>query len=146
MAICSLVSWVNDKYLQSFFLLLSLRLKDTDTREEAVTVGVQGRWGSGAAPWPLPPPSSSSSSFLHSLVSSSLTSRGGPRVCPRSWLTSQAFCRAFSTADTHARRLERRQTRTSYDCCISSEACPDITVQLKFCYLYLVWLRHSALW
>lgn len=107
------------KCRQSFFLLLSLRLKDTDTREEAVNVGLQGRCGRAAAPWPPPP--SSSSSLLHSFVSSSLISSGGPRVCPRSWLTSQAFCWAFSTADTHARRLERKQTHTSYNYCISQE-------------------------
>lgn len=139
----SLVSWVNNKCLQSFFLLLSLRLKDTDTREEAVIVGVQGRWERGAAPWPPPP--SSSSSLLHSLVSSSLTSRGGPRVCPRSWLTSKAFCWAFSTADTHARRLQHRQTHTSYNCCIS--VCPGMNSAVEKCVsLYLIWLRQSALW
>lgn len=107
------------KCLQSFFLPLSLRLKDTDTREEAVNVGLQGRYGRGAAPWPPPP--SSSSSLLHSFVSSSLISRGDPRVCSRSWLTSQAFCWAFSTADTHARRLERKQTHASYNSCIRQE-------------------------
>lgn len=142
MTISSLVSWVNDKCLQSFFLLLSLRLKDTDTCEEAVIVGIHGRWGRGAACWLLP--ASCSSSFLHSLVSSSLTSRRGPRVWPRSWLTSPAFRWAFSTADTQARRLGCRQTSTRYNYCISSKwgkVSPDVTMLLR-CLFFFLYIPH----
>lgn len=125
------------KCLQSFFLPLSLRLKDTYTREEAVNVGLQGRYGRGAAPWPSPP--SSSSSLLHSFVSSSLISRGDPRVCSRSWLTSQAFCWAFSTADTHARHLERKQTHASYSSCIRQEK-----GSLFFCVMCVFFIPQST--
>lgn len=98
-------------YFYSFFLLLSLRLKDTDTREDTATVGRHVWWGRGATRWPLP---SSSCSFLHSLVSSSLTSWGGPSVCPSSSLISRAFWWAFSTAAAQARCLRFRHTSSTY--------------------------------
>lgn len=95
-----------------FFRLLSLRLKDTDTREDTATVGMRVWWGRGATRGLLP--ASSSSSFRHSLVSSSLTSRGGPSMCPSSWPMSLAFWWAFSTAAAQARCLWSRQTSLRY--------------------------------
>lgn len=95
-----------------FFLLLSLRLKDTDTREDTATVGTHVWRGRGVTRRLLP--ASSSSSFLHSLVSSSLTSRGGPSMWPSSWAISLAFWWAFSTAAAHARCLEFKHTSWKY--------------------------------
>lgn len=99
-------------HFHSFFLLPPLRLKDTDTREDTPTVGTHAWWGRGATGRLLS--ASSSSSILHSLVSSSLTRRGSPSMCPSNWAISRAFWWALSTAAAQARFLKFRHTSSTY--------------------------------
>lgn len=91
----------------SFFLFPSVKLKETETREKAVIEGIWGRFVKDSLLCSL----LSSSLFCDSLISSSVTSWGAPRVCPNSWLTSLAFCWAFSTALAQTHRLEAQTHR-----------------------------------
>ena len=102
--------------VQCFFRALSRNVKVTDTRADAhatVRPWVTERVASPSLLTPSSPSCSSSpsSGLLHSRVSSSLTSRGGPRVCPSRWLRSLALRWAFSTASRHTLHLQDAETR-----------------------------------